>query len=214
MRSNREERGPIMATVCGVARGLQVLSPVWWWRRARPGQGIDAWDSERRDSAFVEWYVIGCLAFEVAALLLAPNQPPWVQGLACVLIGLRVVDIVRAAVDINLLGGLPGSRPEVAYLQRSAVLAIINFFELMLCFAVVYASSFLAGRWTATEFDPLYFSAITQLTVGYGDIAPQGLARLVVGVHTCLTFVLALIALSRLVSLLPRPKEVLASDEN
>jgi hypothetical protein len=67
----------------------------------------------------------------------------------------------------------------VSFLGRTLLLVGINFVELVVCFGVVYglncqylnhAGQFLTG---------LYFSAITQLTIGYGDVSPIGWLRIV-----------------------------------
>jgi len=53
-------------------------------------------------------------------------------------------------------------------------------------------------------YDTFYFSVVTQLTIGYGDIQPLGAAKVVAGVQATVGWALTLLVLARFVSFLPR----------
>jgi hypothetical protein len=56
----------------------------------------------------------------------------------------------------------------------------------------------------ATErFDALYFSMITQLTIGYGDIRPLHAARWIASLQGLVGFGFTLLIIGRFVSLIP-----------
>jgi len=66
-------------------------------------------------------------------------------------------------------------RQEISY-KRSLLMTFLNFFEITLCFAVVYAyidqthqDVFEIGS-KLTDLQVIYFSLITSATIGYGDI--------------------------------------------
>lgn len=60
----------------------------------------------------------------------------------------------------------------VTCVSRSLTLSVLNYFEIIFCFTTLYVVAggplLPAGSWA----DALYFSIVTQLTVGYGDIRP------------------------------------------
>lgn len=65
--------------------------------------------------------------------------------------------------------------------ERSLVFGFLSYIELIVLFGAVYRAfpetarhggGHLRGLW-----EPLYFSAITQLTIGYGDISPTSWGR-------------------------------------
>jgi len=61
--------------------------------------------------------------------------------------------------------------------RRNILMLFLNYLEISLCFAVVYAGLNLLGDHTAgdrafSEFDYIYFSIVTSSTIGYGDIHP------------------------------------------
>ena len=48
----------------------------------------------------------------------------------------------------------------------------LNYMEISLCFAVVYAGLHLLGKEPSSIFDYIYFSVVTSTTIGYGDFHP------------------------------------------
>jgi hypothetical protein len=104
--------------------------------------------------------------------------------LAAVLPCCRIVDIVQANFVRHILMAEADSsgRGEPASVSRVILLAIFNYAELIFAFAVVYASASrldcdfgVSGARTVRDF--VYFSGVTQLTIGYGELSPTGAAR-------------------------------------
>ena len=77
--------------------------------------------------------------------------------------------------------------------QRTFILAALNFLELGFCFGLFYALNIqlLQGAHVGA-LTGFYFSFITQLTIGYGDVSPVGWLRYVVVIQglTAALFVL------------------------
>jgi hypothetical protein len=56
--------------------------------------------------------------------------------------------------------------------KRSMLLLFLNYSEIVFSFAVLYSCDHYLNKPFAHWFDPIYFSAITSSTVGYGDYYP------------------------------------------
>jgi hypothetical protein len=86
-----------------------------------------------------------------------------------------------------------------------------TWMALMVCFATAYfALSYVQGDHSLTGMqaltpvhrmlEALYFSVITSTTVGYGDVAPQGFAKVFACVHSVVAFFIFAVFVSKLVS--------------
>ena len=70
-------------------------------------------------------------------------------------------------------------RPSSTLPARTLVLGGINYVELSFCFGVIYALNYQSLQMASRPITAFYFSIITQLTIGYGDVSPKGWMRLV-----------------------------------
>jgi hypothetical protein len=119
-----------------------------------------------------ERYVLGCFVvgfvISLAVCLLAPIR--WLgyplAALIYLIAALRVVEIIARTTTVNF--------KDVISTQRSLVLASINYLELMLWFGLVYALNYKSLHGADGPATAFYFSIITQLTIGYGDVSPEG----------------------------------------
>lgn len=120
----------------------------------------------------------------------------------------RVLDIFQSQVNAHLFDCVraPGGN-EVASIVRSTFMAGWNYLELIGWFATFYLWE---GSIPAIKgaFDALYFSTITQLTVGFGDIAPQTQwARALTMVQGLSGTLILVIAIARFISGLPKVEQ-------
>jgi Ion channel len=58
--------------------------------------------------------------------------------------------------------------------RRNILMLFLNYMEISLSFAVVYAGLHLLGNQPTCTFDYIYFSVVTSTTIGYGDLHPIG----------------------------------------
>lgn len=174
----------------------------------------------KRRSRSVDLYLIGWLGIEIACVCIVAAVPVVeVRSLAILVAAisaLRVFDIVVVSVNLIAFDALRvpknGRKYELASYTRTLVFTVWNYFELVLCFGLIYSTAIHglahANGWT----DAFYFSFISQLTIGYGDLAPIGKLKLVAASQGVIGYFFALLILARVVSILPRPGSVMGDD--
>jgi hypothetical protein len=85
--------------------------------------------------------------------------------------------------------------------QRSLILAISNYFEITLAFAVLYLHCDCLSVKNLCASQALYFSLVTAATVGYGDLVPNGTqGRWLVICQICVFVIFVLVILAILTS--------------
>lgn len=198
---------------------LQYLSPANLFFGTRKKAHDEGLDDERmrlvtvKRGRRIDYYVLGWfLVLTFCAFLEANFREPLGLWLAF-LPSLRVFDIMQAGVNLTVFDHLRTSRKNsVLSVTRTLVLGLWNFVELIFCFGIVY-SAVLPKIQHATEWcDAYYFSTVTQLTVGYGDLLPLGTLRMVSAIQGILGVVYVVLMLSRFVSLMPRIESVQPSE--
>lgn len=102
--------------------------------------------------------------------------------------------------------------------RRIVVLALHNYFEIVLWFAGFYATwrdQFgPTSRVLASEMAAVYYSMVTMTTVGYGEITPASdFARGMVTAHLCIGLFMSVLILARFVSYLPAPRTMDSAEE-
>lgn len=118
----------------------------------------------------------------------------------------RLIDIVQLIANRLIFGPLRGfQQNRMSSGVRTLIVTVIYYAEIALIFAILYfiwRCDFKDGCRTA--FDCLYFSGITQLTIGYGDILPQHGLRALAITQGTLGFLFGVILVARLISELPK----------
>ena len=176
---------------------------------ARYRQGLPPKQGHAFESVVVEACVLLWVGVEAAILLLLPYGQArglWIAG--GFLAGIRAADIVQVSVNTYVFDHIRVRRSRIIKSAvRTLLLNFVNYLELICCFAIIY-SALPTGLPNATGIgDTIYFSAISQLTVGYGDIAPHGGARIVAVVQGIIGLIFTVFVLGRIVSLLPKVAE-------
>lgn len=163
----------------------------------------------------VDWLVATVVVGEAVCYCVIVLCPWFCQGIAAFLLGWRIIDIVATTCRVSLFDRLErggGHRLVVASHVRIVVLGIVNYIELLVCFGGIHAfnAPFLRPEVVLPDdwFAPLYFSAVTQFTIGYGDILPIGISRVVVVCQAMSSLLLLALIVGRFVSLL-KPEQAL-----
>lgn len=149
----------------------------------------------------VELYVFAKLAFPVVAMIMNWDC----YGLVLCLIGYLLAENLTNAIGILFLDDL---FPQPFSPRRSFTLLLLNYFEIIVSFAALYRGLELVPG-IQSWVDALYFSTMTGLTVGYGDLKPEEPAgRLLTCAQVSILAVFVVSVLGRMVPPHPpvRPK--------
>jgi len=160
----------------------------------------------------VEAYVVLCALGELLLAVVTPFAQSWLLALCVALPLFRVFEITQTAINLNFFERLrihPSDSHFVASHVRTVVLTLWNFFEIMFCFGIVYSARLDLLHGAENHWDAYYFSVMTQLTIGYGDVHPLRWARLAAAIQAMVGFFFALVVLTRLATFLPRSASIL-----
>ena len=172
---------------------------------------------------FVDAWVLGNTLLAASAVVFASLHPEHWWSFAFIVWGaVRVVEIFVYQVNVLLWDPRRARQEDKEYrllgYRRSLVLGLHNYAEMVLWFAAIYGS--LPQLFDDPEcilahaLGCLYFSVVTVTTLGYGDVTPiDSLGWFLVVAQTTLGVFMALVIISRFVSLLPRPGSIQEADE-
>jgi hypothetical protein len=187
--------------VAGGSRVAHVNSEAF---RQNPKQAT-AIRSRRKELYILTWFVI-----EALLLLFAELEAGWPLWIPRALATIRILDIFQSSVNLSVFDQLrTDERVVISSAVRTLVLSFLNYLELLICFGIVYVTMLgqLAGA--ETWLDAIYYSVVTQLTIGYGDIRPMGTARFVSAMQGLVAVAFTILILGRIVSVLPKIESVM-----
>jgi hypothetical protein len=184
-------------------------------------------DSLVRSTRVTDGYIFVwlCIAFAVCAFASFTETTVYHQAI-CLLLGtFRVSDIVGSCLLVGLFAHHRQRRirlkgAQVASAERVVILGIVNLMETSLWFASVYSvfanhlvSSGGLPLSAPVGIDGFYFSVVTQMTIGFGDIHPTGWLRLAVIIQTLVSLLLLVVLIGRFAALSRRVESASARDE-
>lgn len=190
---------------------LHQLSPARLVRRSRSAHvsseafRADPHASTVRRSRRVEAYIIAWFVMEAALVGTAAAHLAWPLWVPRLIVIVRILDIFQQSVNMSVFDQLRSDeRLVISSAVRTLVLSFLNYVELLVCFGILYTSlpGSLAG--STGWIDDLYFSVVTQLTIGFGDIRPIGTARLIASAQGLVSVIFTILMLGRIVSVLPK----------
>jgi hypothetical protein len=164
----------------------------------------------------IEYYILSWFLFEIISAFLIWSMSNILQLIILAAISYRLFDIFQSAININIFDRLRrGNRSHyVATISRIVILSILNYFELWFCFGIIYSSNLVKLNLEKTWYDPYYFSVVTQLTIGYGDIQLIDKSKIWAIIQGLLGFILGLVAITRVIAWLPKMEPVFKDGEN
>lgn len=158
----------------------------------------------------IESYVAIVSILLAADALLLPHANTKLSWILLIIPVYRIVEISVVTINIGIFDALRLKRRihYVSGVTRTVVLSIWNYFEILFAFAIIYRTYLPYLRNAHSFMDTLYFSAATQLTIGYGDIVAIEPIRFIPAIQGLLGLFFALVILGRFISLLPTVKTV------
>ena len=130
-----------------------------------------------------------------------------------ILVCVRIADIIQITGNISLFDRLKINW-RYYYIEntvRTILLSLINFVEFIICFGYLYCVLGRNDKWLHFKesiYDGYYFSGVTQLTIGYGDIAPMGPVKYLALFQGFIGFLFTILILGRFIALLPENPEI------
>lgn len=173
----------------------------------------------RRNGFWIDGFVLLCVLLVLASywgIILSPQDSGvfWMLVLPV----WRLVDVLAVNIRINLFDHLIiRKEPSAASTTRMLILVFFNYVEIALSFGCVYAASGLLHMGSHREadwLDPVYFSWITQLTIGYGDAFPTGWVRIVAGIQGLIGLLVLVLFIGRFASSLPAIRSLHTHDSD
>lgn len=165
----------------------------------------------KEHALFMEKIIITYMLIEIIMPFLYENffHYTWLKYLITVILSLRLIDIIQVNVNMILFDNIrTNGFNRITKYTRAIILIIWNYFELILIFGFFYLSNheYLKGysSWT----DSYYFSTITQLTIGYGDLSPMGTVRFITAFQGFVGTMFLAFIISKIISLVPELKEI------
>jgi hypothetical protein len=207
---------------------FQFLSPAIFFIPTRNLIHIDLHDIDREDekesfmiermrhrAQHVDTYILACILFQIilGTLLFRASMTalrPVIQVYAC----LRILDIAQANINLNVFDRLRyGESSHVTVsMTRNLILSAITYGELMMTFGLLYATMPWNLIGISAPHDCFYFSMVTQLTIGYGDIKPLGVARYLASLQGLVGLFFSLLIMGRFVSFIPAMRTVFGDE--
>lgn len=161
---------------------------------------------------WIDGYVLAWFIIEISLLISSVYfESKVIIGIVCFLIGYRLIDIIQA----NVNGLLFYSEKWTRSPQRTLILAMINYAEIILCFAVIYlihndmilqTNINPSISMEKNLIDAFYFSCMTQMTVGYGDLSPDKTMKIVTSIQALLGLGFAIVIFSRIIAMVSNVK--------
>jgi hypothetical protein len=207
---------PITAIILFIFAAAKWLSPMQFLgqinflfrsRSELKQEEIDSKNFTMRRAYAIEMYLIAWIIIESVLVCVSClwHLSIWFAYIFGILVGSRIIEIIQVTVNASLFDALNG-RPDdrVAFRARMIVLAGINFIELCLCFGIIYAIDYSSLKGAGKAVTAFYFSIITQLTIGYGDVTPTGWLRVIAAIQGLISILFVLLVFSRFIASLPK----------
>ena len=157
-----------------------------------------------------ELYILTWFAIELLLLLFTELDAAWPLWIPRVLATIRILDIFQSSVNLSVFDQLrTDERVVISSAVRTLVLSFLNYLELLICFGIVYVTMLEQLVGAVTWLDAIYYSVVTQLTIGYGDIRPVGTARFVSAMQGLVAVAFTILILGRIVAVLPKIESVM-----
>lgn len=147
-------------------------------------KGKQAKTVRQSDTMNLTWFIISIIFYIIINLTFNKNSKwQYIFLLPIVLRQLNIISWILRPIFVDPQNIKSTSLIHITSYQRNLFYAFFHYIELIILFASIYSiccDSINYGNTQNDFFTNLYYSGISQLTIGYGDIIPKGIIRLVV----------------------------------
>lgn len=202
----RERHMVLMRIIMEIFRILEFLSAPYYIR------GLFVRHISRHAAAqFIDLYLLTWFCVEVLLYAYNTSISSWlIMSLAIY----RLIEIIQVYGNVLVFHRLrhdPSLGPfTIISYSRSLIIGVLSYIEIAVLYGLLFfvLRSNLTGNMVSV-FDAFYYSVVTITTLGYGDIAPQGLARLVAASEAVLGVLFGIMLLGRFLALLPEVRALI-----
>jgi hypothetical protein len=157
----------------------------------------------------IDRYILTCVIVEIGciffiALKLNTGYLRWI----CIIVPFfRFIDILQTNANILIFDPIRTDHIYIASPPRLLINSLVNFFEILILFGIFYNFSLgnipPSNDWT----DGFYFSVITQLTVGYGDIHPIYYFKIIASIQAIFGYLFIVLIIGSFLGILSETKK-------
>ncbi len=223
--SSFAEYSPVTYWVLKLFEWMKWLSPAKWLSLSNPlfksrntlapGQVQDK-DFVKLRRRAIELYMFLWWVVEIILLVLTwiLTRNSWLAVIFTIIASLRIIEIIQVTLNaavVDALGGLPDELSK--WRVRMLILSGINFLELILCFGVIYAVNLPDLAHAGSPLTAYYFSIMTQLTSGTGDVFAYRGLRIAAAGQSLVSILFILLAIGRFMASLLQGRS-LSEDKN
>ncbi|HET6558028.1 MAG TPA: potassium channel family protein [Prolixibacteraceae bacterium] len=210
----RQECGLITPFLMIFFRVLQFFPPqVFWGNRTDnyhenlKGKTVKEKKTiSKKNAKIVDIAIMTFVIFELIAPLLLLNK--YAGWLITIILILRLIDIFQVNVNLLLFDNIRiFKNNKIASSNRSVSLIIINYVEIILIFGFFYLFCSECLYEFKNISDAYYFSTITQLTIGYGDLKPMSYLKNTCVLHGIISSIFLVLVIAKVISTIPQIKE-------
>ncbi|MBK7182405.1 MAG: two pore domain potassium channel family protein [Bacteroidetes bacterium] len=219
LKWNSEEYGILTPSIMFFFRLLQFLpfqlfygnKTDYYYKELKGKSTLERKEIAKKRAIFMEKVILSYMAIEILMPFIYENylHVTWFKYVISIVLALRLIDIIQVNVNMILFDSIrtEGFNRITKY-TRAILLIIWNYFELILIFGFFYLSNHEALKGFSTWTDSYYFSTITQLTIGYGDLSPTGNIRFITAFQGFVGTMFMAFIISKIISLVPELKEM------
>jgi hypothetical protein len=219
LKWNSEEYGILTPSIMFFFRLLQFLpfqlfygnKTDYYYKELKGKSTLERKEIAKKRAIFMEKIILTYMVIEILMPFIYENylHVTWFKYVISVVLALRLIDIIQVNVNMILFDSIrtEGFNRITKY-TRAILLILWNYFELILIFGFFYLSNHEALKGFNTWTDSYYFSTITQLTIGYGDLSPTGHIRFITAFQGFVGTMFIAFIISKIISLVPELKEI------
>ncbi len=165
-------------------------------------KGKQAKTVSRSDAMNSIWFIISIIAYSLINLTFIENKWRYLFLIPIILRQLNIISWILRPIFVEPHNPFSSTLINITSYQRNLLYAFFHYIELIILFASIYSICHNSINYDKTEVDfftNLYFSGVSQLTIGYGDIVPRCTIRFVVLLQSLIGLIIFALSVGTLI---------------